>query len=990
MKHLPIRRLTAALCALLLALTLTPAALAAPESASSRNQLRGNYSGNAYHPIQSYLCENSAGGLTRVELIDKQVVAEDYSSDFALLASRTLPMELPLWGGFFAGADFNFLLFGQTNSAETDSAEVLRIVRYDKSWNRLDSASVYGANTLTPFSFGTARMAEADGVLYIHTCHTMYKLSDGLNHQANMHVTLRQRDMAVTEVLSGIGGYWDYTSHSFNQFIIADSLGNIVTADHGDAYPRCMALRLWKGRAGETTLETERYDLGSVTTDTFLGETGNNYTYATLGGLAETESGYLIAFSQALPSSPKQILPVGEPKQVKIGYIAKSDFDTLRPNAASSPQNDLRVQTITAYTGTGCHAGNPMLVPTGLDGGYVLWNQINGSNESQGFCYAPYRADGSVGTVRTLPDIPLSDCQPILYRGNVVWYAAGRSIDRTAPTFYTLSDSGVTARQAGGSPSTSTPGNTGNTGNIGNTGNTGNTGKPGTGGSALFTDVPATHWAYAAIREAVDSGLAVGNGDGTFQPSGQMTNAHFCTFLARAFYGASASSSTSPWYRLYTDMMEDHDILSGTTLGSSFAASVQRPISRYDMAQMLYNVLRDKGAALPDSDAMAQARSRIADWSQVPPTYRTAVSACYAAGLINGMEDGGFGGGSAMNRAQGCTLLSRAIQYLDRAPQQQETEKPSQPEIPTQTEKPTQPEIPDPETPGNPDTPDQPDASEKPEKPSPQAFAEEVVRLVNIERGKEGLQPLTMTAELQQAAQRKAQDMVDKDYFSHTSPTYGAPGDMLRSFGIRFTSAAENIAAGYSTPEQVVQGWMNSSGHRANILGNYTQIGVGYAAPYWAQLFITPDQSGGSGRPTAPTQPTTPPGDSLAAFRAEVIRLINQDRAARGLGALQESSELNRAAQVRAEETASLRGTTRPDGTRYDTVLTELGITGIGYRGENTFWNCAAPEAMRNVWQTNATMMSSVLYERFTHVGIGYYRGSDGTIYCSQFFGEVK
>ena len=121
-----------------------------------------------------------------------------------------------------------------------------------------------------------------------------------------------------------------------------------------------------------------------------------------------------------------------------------------------------------------------------------------------------------------------------------------------------------------------------------------------------------------------------------------------------------------------------------------------------------------------------------------------------------------------------------------------------------------------------------------------------------------------------------------------------------------------------------------------------------------------------------------------------MIRLINQDRAAKGLPALQESGDLNRAAQIRAEETVSVRSTTRPDGTRYDTVLTELGITNIGWRGENTFWNCATPEAMRNVWTADATMRSGVLGEHFTHVGIGFYQVRDGTIYCAQFFGEVK
>ena len=83
--------------------------------------------------------------------------------------------------------------------------------------------------------------------------------------------------------------------------------------------------------------------------------------------------------------------------------------------------------------------------------------------------------------------------------------------------------------------------------------------------------------------------------------------------------------------------------------------------------------------------------------------------------------------------------------------------------------------------------------------------------------------------------------MLNKGYFSHTSPTYGTPFQMIKAFGLSFRTAGENIARGYSTPQAVVNGWMNSSGHRANILNaSYTQIGVGYVAQgnYWTQMFI--------------------------------------------------------------------------------------------------------------------------------------------------------
>lgn len=121
------------------------------------------------------------------------------------------------------------------------------------------------------------------------------------------------------------------------------------------------------------------------------------------------------------------------------------------------------------------------------------------------------------------------------------------------------------------------------------------------------------------------------------------------------------------------------------------------------------------------------------------------------------------------------------------------------------------------------------------------SFEEQVAVLVNEQRAAYGLAPLVLSEELSNVARAKSQDMHDNHYFSHTSPTYGSPFQMMTSFGISYRSAGENIAMGYSTPEAVMNAWMNSQGHRANILSaSYTQIGVGYVADgnYWTQEFI--------------------------------------------------------------------------------------------------------------------------------------------------------
>ena len=121
------------------------------------------------------------------------------------------------------------------------------------------------------------------------------------------------------------------------------------------------------------------------------------------------------------------------------------------------------------------------------------------------------------------------------------------------------------------------------------------------------------------------------------------------------------------------------------------------------------------------------------------------------------------------------------------------------------------------------------------------AYEQEVVRLVNAQRAQNGLKPLAENWELSRVARYKSADMASRRYFSHESPTYGSPYQMMRNFGISFRSAGENIAYGQRTPAAVVGAWMNSSGHRANILNSsYTHIGVGYheAGNYWTQMFI--------------------------------------------------------------------------------------------------------------------------------------------------------
>lgn len=120
----------------------------------------------------------------------------------------------------------------------------------------------------------------------------------------------------------------------------------------------------------------------------------------------------------------------------------------------------------------------------------------------------------------------------------------------------------------------------------------------------------------------------------------------------------------------------------------------------------------------------------------------------------------------------------------------------------------------------------------------------EVLRLVNIERSRVGLKPLQIDYKVSNIARLKSEDMAKKNYFNHTSPTYGTPFDMLRKFNITYKSAGENIAKGQKNAQAVVKAWMESEGHKRNILSkSFTHIGIGKATRgrtnYWTQVFIS-------------------------------------------------------------------------------------------------------------------------------------------------------
>ena len=219
-----------------------------------------------------------------------------------------------------------------------------------------------------------------------------------------------------------------------------------------------------------------------------------------------------------------------------------------------------------------------------------------------------------------------------------------------------------------------------------------------------FTDVPGDHYAYAAIMDCSERGVVGGYSDGTFQPGKTVSKNHFCAMLARAFYPDRIATYDKDQYKdaygafAPTNIaLAHHNILNNTSFCWHYSESsiMSAGINRYDMAQLMANILSQRGFSVSESEQAAAAK--ITNYGNVPEQYRAAVASVYALGMIGGYSDGAFHGEGVMNRGQAAAVIYRMIQLCGNAP-----------ETPPETEKPGT---------GGPETPETPETAEKPETP---------------------------------------------------------------------------------------------------------------------------------------------------------------------------------------------------------------------------------------------------------------------------------
>ena len=380
---------------------------------STNNDHTGRYSGLS----RSYLIDGKDGGFQRLEYRSGDgLFVENYTADFSYIADskKSIEMELPLFAGFYESDGYYFLVFGQNNMDESDTVEVIRVVKYDKSWNKLGAAQIFGANTQKPFASGNVSMADDGTNLYLRTCHTMYKADDGYNHQASIMMQISIADMKVIYNNYTVSNTsHGYVSHSFSQDIFYDdSTGTVYATDRGDAYPRSHVLMKY------TNLGSEYFSskTANVTIMSYGGETGDNYTGSYVSGLEVTGSTILSAgcsIDQSNYSSSTK-------RNVYVAVVDKSGYKLDK------------IVNLSAYAEDGTdNALRPWLVRVSDDVFAVLWETDISKRQVH---YAFVDARGNILASERVVSGTLSDMKPIVKGGSIIWYVTRQS----SPVFYML------------------------------------------------------------------------------------------------------------------------------------------------------------------------------------------------------------------------------------------------------------------------------------------------------------------------------------------------------------------------------------------------------------------------------------------------------------------------------------------------------------------------------------------------------------------------
>lgn len=577
------------------------------------------------------------GDFIRVEAVNsKEIVVETYKGkDFALIDSRMIPMELPLYGGFFSGKEYNFFVFGATNYEEDDSVEVLRVVKYSKKWDRIGSASLYGANTYEMFAYSGMSAAEANGVLYIKTAHTLYTHQDGLNHQASMSVSIRESDMQILKANYNVGRLvTGYVAHSFNQLLVADTDGSVFAVDHGDAYPRSYVAFRFRTLNGVVEKKKEFQP--------FYGPIGENVTGASLGGAALSSRYLFVAGNLAAQDED---------------YLDNVTRNVVLYRLDKSLSNVVSTQ-LTTYAEGEPGALTPYIVKIHDDRFCILWaekKQAGQFTPSGEIKYLFINGEGEIlGNIRTAAGY-FSDCQPVFDGKYIVWYSG---VGHTQ-VFYRLEGKYGTMEAVPAHMPEQKAELINLSPNIKET-------NPVSG--SVFQDVNDLSWSkpfiMQAYAEGAVSGISVINQQSktkvqVFAVKEMLTYSQFSLMIAhRAFPGAFLIEQQyfgTDW-QTFAMRFRASRKLGIQYLSGGYQNYAKSPITRYEVAVMLVKTLESLGLLnMKEHDALYFAK-QFEDYKTMPEEYLPYVGICHELGLLSGFPKGDFRGDATLTREQGAAV----------------------------------------------------------------------------------------------------------------------------------------------------------------------------------------------------------------------------------------------------------------------------------------------------------------------------------------------
>ena len=355
------------------------------------------------NPMKSYLAAQDDGSLMRVQYGSKigGLLVEYYDKDYNLTDTKIVDEELPVFGGFYATKDNYYVITGQINKDEDNDLEVYRITKYDKKWNKIKSTGLKNCNTTYPFDAGSCRMDVSGKYMIIRTCHKMYKSNDGYNHQANVTIQVDIDQMEITDSYTSVADdNYGYVSHSFNQFVKTED-GHIIALDHGDAYPRAFIILKY-----QTDFTKGKFSPGYYTQCTkipvlqFEGSTGNNTTGASAGGFEISDDHYLVAANTVIQDS------TFSSHKTRNVFVAAVDKNTSKVTTHYLTNYDEGEETTTT----------PQMVKISGTRFMVLWTKGD-----QVYTAIVDNNGQKVGEIQHFTG-SLSDCQPVVSNGKVVWY----------------------------------------------------------------------------------------------------------------------------------------------------------------------------------------------------------------------------------------------------------------------------------------------------------------------------------------------------------------------------------------------------------------------------------------------------------------------------------------------------------------------------------------------------------------------------------------